>query len=303
MHCPHHLVLVKPRDFAFNIETAVSNAFQKEKSIANHLQLVNAEFDHLCKLLSQNNIAFTVFDSPAGVNVPDAVFPNNWFAVMPSGELFIFPMFTANRRNEINPLLLKEIERLFDIKKTTDLSANAAKGRMLEGTGSMVFDHDTRMAYACESDRTSISMFEEFCALVGYTPVSFLAMDLNNIMIYHTNVVMSVGARTVIACMDALADPFEAAMVKKKIAASGKQLLEISFDQMNHFCGNVLQVLDKHGQPVWLMSTTAFNAFEPQQLKRLEESGKILHADISTIETIGGGSLRCMLAGIHAAYK
>lgn len=302
MQCPHHLVLVKPRDFAFNAQTAVSNAFQQEKQIANHLQLVNHEFENLLQVLDQNNITYTVFDSPAGVQVPDAVFPNNWFAVMPGGHLVIFPMFAPNRQLEVNPLLLDELKKQFAITQTIDLTIDKTQRRPLEGTGSIVFDHDNRLAYACESDRTHIGLFEELCAQLGYTPVSFLAVDLNGLPVYHTNVVMSVGSQVVVACMQSIADPFEATLVRKRIEASGKTLVEITYPQMNRFCGNVLQVSDRNGGSCWLMSSTAYGAFEPEQLAVLSLSGTIVQADIRTIETLGGGSLRCMLAGVHVGY-
>lgn len=303
MQCAHHLVLVQPRDFAFNLQTAISNAFQHETYIQNHLQRAQLEFESLVAILAQNNISHTVFESPGGVNVPDAVFPNNWFTVMPDGYLVVFPMFAPNRRAEINPQLLQWLSQQFQIYHTLDLSPKTAGGVFLEGTGSIVFDHDVRLAYACESPRTNITIFENLCSNIGYTPVSFCATDPAGRPVYHTNVVMSIGAQTVICCLEAEPDVLGRSMLRQRLVQGGKSLVEIGFDQMKAFCGNVLQVTKTNGELCWLMSTTAYKAFEPHQLKMLEASGQVLHTAISTIETLGGGSLRCMLAGIHAAFK
>jgi hypothetical protein len=295
--------LVKPRDFAFNAQTAVSNVFQQAQTIANAGQLAQQEFEAVLQCLDQENIAYTVADSPAGVQVPDAVFPNNWLAVMPGGQLVLFPMLAPNRRDEINPALVNTIENTFNITGKTDLSVKATQNIFLEGTGSIVFDHDNRIAYACESPRTNIGLLEQWCNQIGYTPVSFLATDVKGQPIYHTNVVMSVGAQTVIFCPDAVTDAIERAMFKQQVAQTGKNLVDISYAQMNAFCGNVLQVQDRQGRLKWLMSSTAYHAFEPAQRQQLELSGSMVHVAIPTIETLGGGSLRCMLAGIHAATR
>lgn len=303
MQCPHHLFLVDPRDFSFNAQTALSNAFQQQVNIEGAKEKVSSEFQGVLETLEKNNISFTVIDSPKGVHVPDAVFPNNWFAVMPGGELILFPMCAPNRRDEVNEILIDRVNSAFSISRVIDLRQYVNENCFLEGTGSIVFDHDNKLAYACESPRTHINLLNNLCKQIGYTPVSFLAVDLKGEPIYHTNVVMSVGKKNAIICLEAVSNVFEKTMLKQTIEKTGKTLIDLTYAQMNAFGANVLQVLTAHGKPAWLMSTTARRSFTDLQISELNESGAVVFMDIPTIETLGGGSLRCMLAGIHAPLK
>jgi hypothetical protein len=303
MQCPHHLFLVDPRDFSFNAETAGSNLFQQSAKIENVKEKVVKEFYAVLEALKKKDISFTVVDSPKGVQVPDAVFPNNWFAVLPSGELILFPMHAPNRRAEVNEILIGKIKSLFNISRIIDLRLYLNENRFLEGTGSIVFDHDNKLAYACQSPRTDIGLLSILCKEIGYTPVSFLAVDLKGNPIYHTNVVMSVGTKLVIICLEAVHDLLERAMLKQTIEKSGKKLVELSYYQMNLFSGNILEVLNGSGKPVWLLSETAISGYTYEQINELGGKDSAVYVKIPTIETIGGGSLRCMLAGIHAPFK
>lgn len=303
MQCPRHLILVQPRDFSFNEETAGSNSFQKQDSGNEVNRLANEEFIRLISILHEAQINFTVMNSPDNVVVPDAIFPNNWFAVMPDGKLLVFPMYTANRRAEVNYTLLDQIEKQFNVSERINFSLRYIEESYLEGTGSIVFDHDSKIAYACESPRTDLKLLAEVCNHIGYTPVSFLATDLIGKPIYHTNVVMSVGLKNVVICLESITNILERKMMVETIKKSGKQIIEISYDQLNHFCGNTLLVIDKNNHPVWLMSTTANQHFSQEQVGQLAAEGRIVSADIQNIERVGGGSLRCMLAGIHTFAK
>lgn len=303
MQCPSHLILVHPRDFGFNAQTAASNSFQHNTGTSDTTLAAEAEFKATLQTLTENNVLFTVHDSPTGVHVPDAVFPNNWFAVMPDGTLLVFPMLAPNRRHEINGDLLQSLENNFSITRRIDLSQKAGENIFLEGTGSIVFDHDAYIAYACESPRTDLKLFNELCSKIGYAPVSFLALDLKGQPVYHTNVVMSIGKAVAVICTEMIADALERAMLLNVLAQTGKKIIDITYDQANHFCANILQVTDAGKNPLWLMSQTAYDNYTPAQLAMLSASGRIVSIAIPTIETIGGGSLRCMLAGIHAPAK
>lgn len=303
MQCPKFVTLVEPRDFGFNEETAISNPFQQRHHGKDIRELVFNEFRHVRNLLDANEIPNHAFDSPQGVTVPDAIFPNNWMAVMPNKTIAVFPMQPYNRRAEINHSMLDWIATHFDIKSVVDLSAYTEHDMFLEGTGSMVFDHDNKIAYACISSRTNVELFEEFCHHFGYTPFSFEAVDANGIPVYHTNVMMSLGRRTAIVCFDAIPDLTERLMLVKMLEKTGKHIIEISLAQMKKFCGNIMLVENSFNKHLWLMSDTAYNAFTPDQINLLGEEGKIVHFKIPLIEMVGGGGIRCMLAGIHVPMK
>ncbi len=303
MQAPSYLILVNPRDFTYNEQTALTNSFQHEAKDENVNEKVKQEFAGLTATLGKNNISYHVADSPADVFVPDAVFPNNWFAVLPAGELIIFPMQAQNRRNEVNEELIQFIATKFATKDFIDLRPNADNGVFLEGTGSIVFDHIHKLAFAAESTRTNIQLFNALCKHINYKPVSFLAVDLKGQPIYHTNVLMSVGTNTAVICLECIPDAIERAMLKQTLIEAKKDIVEIDYAQMNSFCANLLEVKNADGKLHWLMSDKAKEAFTAQQISQLSKGSTVVSCNINTIETIGGGGLRCMLAGIHAGVK
>jgi hypothetical protein len=303
MQAPHHLILVDPRDFSYNDETSVTNSFQCKVELENISAKVQQEFTNVVNVLCEHKIAHTVFGSPANVNVPDAIFPNNWFAVLPTGQLIIFPMQAQNRRNEVNEEIIQFIATEFKGTDFIDLRPNVDSGVFLEGTGSIVFDHLNKIAFAAESPRTNIQLFNALCKHIGYKPISFLAVDLKGQPIYHTNVLMSVGTNSVVICLECIPDPIERAMLKQTLIDSKKDIIEIGFAQMNAFCANLLEVKNSKEDLYWLMSERAKNAFTAQQINQLSKGSTIVSCNIHTIETVGGGGIRCMLAGIHATLK
>jgi hypothetical protein len=304
MQDPQELILVSPDHFGFNPETGISNAFQKNTGESAEVIRENAktEFQQVLQLLDAVNIAYTVFPSPDEIT-PDAVFPNNWFFVLPEETLVICPMQAENRRKERQNNILSFIQSQFDITDTIDLSSYENEGQFLEGTGSIVFDHDAHVAYACVSPRTDEKLLRELCARINYEPFVFRAIGPKGEEIYHTNVVMHVGEHIAGVCLDAIENPLESAMVYQKLDSSGCEIIQLSFSQMLSFAGNMLEVKDREGNPVLLMSTTAFNCLTPSQIQKIEAKVRIAHTPIPTLETIGGGSLRCMLAGIHVKRK
>lgn len=304
MQDPQELILVSPDHFGFNPETGSSNAFQKNtgEHPEDIREKAKTEFGNVLAMLDTENIAYTVFPSPADLT-PDAVFPNNWFFVLPEETLVICPMQAENRRKERQVNILSFIQNHFDITDTIDLCSYENTHQFLEGTGSIVFDHDAHVAYACVSPRTDEKLLRELCTRINYEPFVFRAIGPKGEEIYHTNVVMHVGEHIAGVCLDAIENPLESAMVYQKLDSSGCEIIQLSFAQMLSFAGNMLEVKDREGNPVLLMSTTAYRSLTSSQIEKIKTKVRIAHTHIPTLETIGGGSLRCMLAGIHVKRK
>lgn len=208
-------------------------------------------------------------------------------------------MYAANRRLERKPDVLEQLGKIFRFERIIDLTPYEKQGRFLEGTGSMVLDRDFKIAYACLSPRTDEIVLRDFCAQTGYTPEIFNAVDANSQPIYHTNVMMCVADSYVVACVDSIPEPEERAHFVRTIQSSGKELIPITLDQMNHFAGNMLQVQTHGGERLLVMSSEASNSLTIDQIRHLISFNVILHSPLDAIETNGGGSARCMMAEIH----
>lgn len=293
---PDGILMVRPLHFGFNPETAASNAFQQNTIIENAQNLALAEFDAMVIQLRSRGVEVIVAPDQPEVICPDAVFPNNWFCVMPDGKHILFPMMAESRRKEINNGVLELLRQKNDLTETIDLSVKTANNQFLEGTGSIVFDHQHKLAYACESPRTDLKLLDELCFKIGYRPVTFLATDAAGKAIYHTNVLMAVGEKVVILCSESIENLLERAMLKETIRQTGKSLLEISFSQMNQFAGNAFEVKSTNGN-LWILSATAWNALNNEQKEILGGDAGVCAVAIPTIEKLGGGSARCMMAG------
>ena len=303
MQTTAHLLMIRPVRFGFNAETAVNNAFQVAADDAQTALKAQEEFDGFVQVLQQQGVDVTVVEDSADPHTPDSVFPNNWISFHEDGTVVLYPMFAANRRLERKPAVLDAIRQKFSITTTLDLSGHEQENVFLEGTGSMVLDRENKIAYACLSPRTDFFVLEEYCSKMGYRPVSFDAIDQQGRPIYHTNVMMCVAKEYVVICLDAIAAEHEKAEVSSAITKSGKKIIPISFDQMNHFAGNMLQVNNTNGEPLLVMSSQAYAALRPDQIKELNTYNRIVHAPLSTIETNGGGSARCMMAEVHLPLK
>ncbi|ENM5797644.1 amidinotransferase [Vibrio mimicus] len=294
------VVMVPPKEFGFNVQTAQDNAFQNPLALSGEtiLQRAMAEFNAMVSGLRQAGVEVVVFDYPlANSETPDAVFPNNWFSTTEAGELFLFPMACANRRLEVRPQAL--VERLqqhgFAVIKQHSLLAFTEQQAFLESTGVMVIDHPNRTIYAGLSQRCDREVLEVYAEQIGYSRVvSFQTRLPSGSPIYHTNVMMAIGERFCVICDEAIPE-YERRFVVKSLAKD-KQVISISIEQMNRFCGNILQLETRDGQKVIAMSQSAYEAFTPAQLNQLATHGKLLPFSVPTIETIGGGSVRCMLA-------
>lgn len=296
------VVMVPPKEFCYNAQTAQDNEFQHKVELSERQVRDNAmvEFYAMVSGLREEGIQVVEFNYPlSDKKTPDAVFPNNWFSTTCSGELFVFPMACENRQLEVRPEALVSALADSGRKVTSHLSlvSFADNNAYLESTGVMVMDHVNRTIYAALSHRCDREVLEEYAQKVGYERViSFQTALPSGQPIYHTNVMMSVGESFCVIC-DELIPEFERRFVLKSLAKD-KQVISISLDQMNQFCGNILQLENANGNKVIAMSLSAFNAFTLTQKKQLSTHGKLLPFDVSTIENIGGGSVRCMLGEV-----
>ncbi|MDO1447178.1 arginine deiminase-related protein [Rhodocytophaga aerolata] len=306
MQTTSHILMIRPVRFAFNEQTAESNAFQNPespKAAATVQEKALLEFDRMVEGLRNFGIDVTVVEDTPEPHTPDAIFPNNWVSFHQDGSVCLYPMFAANRRLERREEIIESLKRKFRVERTLDFSTYERNNLFLEGTGSMVLDRVNKIAYACLSPRTSIEVLQDFAQKLGYRLVSFTATDEKGKQIYHTNVLMSIADRFAVVCLDTIADANERELVLQSLQESGKEIVEISIDQMKRFAGNMLQLKNKQGEAVLVMSTQAYRSLMPGQLKILEKYNHMFYSDLSTIESNGGGSARCMIAEVHLPAK
>lgn len=300
MQSTSNLLMIRPVSFGFNEQTAQSNAFQTRSADQQQVQAkAIAEFDGLVQTLRDNDVNVTVIDDTVQPHTPDSIFPNNWVSFHADGEVFLYPMQAANRRLERREDIITTLEDNFKVKHVIDLSHFEHDGKFLEGTGSMVLDRDNRIAYACLSPRTDETVLAAFCKQTSYSTVSFNAVDEKGLAIYHTNVLMCVGSRFAVICLDSISNPIEKERLIESLINTGKQIIDISFNQMNHFAGNMLEVKNTFGDTLIVLSQSAYDVLKEEQQELLSSFGKLIYADINTIETNGGGSARCMIAEVH----
>lgn len=294
------VVMVFPEYFGFNPQTAKSNSFQKDDSNLDvHIQ-AQSEFNNMVHILKQKGVKVLVLPSRSDVITPDAIFPNNWFSHHQDGTLIIYPMLAENRRSERQVPELRQLlfQEGIPISRIIDLSPHEIEGRYLEGTGSLVLDRNRNVAFGMESPRTIKKEFDMWCKKMGYKGVLFRAYDKHGVPIYHTNVTMNIGDKFVIICLDSIRDNDMRNWVTDELERIGKVLIPITMKQMNEYCGNVLQLKTVANERIIVMSSTAHGAFTPLQLSKLETYGDIVSVDVRTIERIGGGSARCMMAEV-----
>jgi hypothetical protein len=300
---PESIFMIRPSNFGFNPFTAQSNAFQNavQTETPNQIsQEAQKEFDQFANLLIKSNIDVIVFDDQENVILPDAVFPNNWVSFHADGTVVLYPMMAMNRRQERRKdiLLSLQEDHGFHTTKILDYTDNENHGRFLEGTGSIVFDYVNGIAYANPSPRTDEFIFMKLCEDMHIDPVLFTALDPSGKEIYHTNVMMCIGNKFVVICLDAIADDSTRVKLLHSFEKSGHEVIEISFRQLSCFAGNMIEVLKKDRESVLIMSESARSSLTKSQRKRLSHHTDILYSPIPSIEKYGGGSVRCMIAGI-----
>jgi hypothetical protein len=303
MQTTNHILMIRPVDFKFNEQTAGNNMFQIASSDSDVQTQALKEFDGFVDLLRKNDVDVTVVDDTLQPETPDSIFPNNWVSFHEDGSVYLYPMFSENRRLERRRDILDGLKENFEVNHISDLSFYEQQYAFLEGTGSMVLDRTNKIAYACLSVRTDEEVLNNFCMLTGYQPVPFQAVDGSNFPIYHTNVMMCIGDRFAVICLDSIRNPEEKLNVTVSLKSSGKEIIEISLEQMNKFAGNMLQVANATGESLLVMSEQAYLSLNAEQITALEQYSRIIYAPLYTIEKNGGGSARCMLAEIHLPSK
>lgn len=294
--------MVRPANFGFNEETAANNAFQSRDGRLSPVEMrerAMQEFDGFVAQLREAGVDVLVAQDTETPIKPDAVFPNNWVTFHQEGYVVTYPMFAPTRRLERSDAIIEQVlQQGYRSERRIGFEHHEPQNRFLEGTGSIIFDHQHRLAYACLSPRTDADLLEELCQAIGYQKVVFHAVDENGQDIYHTNVMMALGETFVVICLDSVRDTAEHKLLEDTFRQTGKAIVDISLAQMNAFAGNMLQVRNTDGQTILVMSSQAYRALSPAQIEQLEKHTRLLHAPIDTIETYGGGSARCMMAEV-----
>ncbi len=291
------LLLIRPKHFGFNAQTAGSNVFQQALADDAAIQeRALREFDALVELLQMHDIAHTVFEDTDLPVKPDAIFPNNWLSTHEDGKMVLYPMLAQNRRAERRADIIDAL-RKEGYECVVDLSHYENESRFLEGTGSMVLDRKLRYAYMCRSERSNEEVLDVFCAECNYEKIVFGASTASGAQIYHTNVLMSIGRDVCVLAAELIRDEEE----RKNLLFHLEQFYQpvlLTEEQVMQFAGNMFYVKNKHDEHFWLMSTRALGSLTAEQRRILESDGMLLAAQVDTIEQCGGGSVRCMVAEV-----
>lgn len=296
--------MIRPVQFRMNEQTAVNNYYQEDIDIQPNESNIRAqqEFDEFIKVLREIGVQVIVIGDDLKNDTPDSIFPNNWVSFHENGDVGLYPMFAVNRRKERRSEILDHIEISgFEIKNIIDYTKAEDEELFLEGTGSLVLDRVNRKAYCALSPRANEDLVIEFCEDFEYTPVIFTAYQTINserLPIYHTNVMMGIGETFAVVCLDCLDDKKERKNLISHLRNDGKEIIAITENQVKSFAGNMLQVVGLGDKRYLVMSTAAFKSLVEDQITKIEKHCAILHSDLTTIETLGGGSARCMMAEV-----
>lgn len=303
------ILMVRPANFGFNPETAGNNFYQKKdlRSAEEIGEISKAEFDGFVALLRDQGVEVLIIEDSEQPVKTDAVFPNNWFSTHPDGKLILYPMFSPNRRLERRKDIVERLMQLgFEVNEIVDLSFFEETNQFMEGTGSMVIDHQSKVIYACYSQRTHPVPLDYVAKILGYSVVGFEAtqeIDGVSSPIYHTNVMMHVGTDIAVVCLDSIPKLADRRKVQESLTQSGKKLIPITAKQKFNFAGNMLEVSNDGGEKFTVMSQAALDSLNVGQIQQIEKYTTIISPAIPTIEKLGGGSARCMLAEIFLPHS
>lgn len=300
------ILMVRPANFGFNAQTAVSNAFQHDDTSIEKediKELAVAEFDRFVEKLRSNGINVIVAQDSTTPIKPDAVFCNNWISTHENGTMILYPMLTENRRLERQQYVIDLIRNDFEVKRYLDFSEHEDLEQILEGTGSMILDRVNRLVYACLSPRTDAELLDKFCEWADYREVVFHSVDSHGQEIYHTNVMMAMGDEFVVISMESIHDEAERKMLLEHFAKTNKTVVDLSMEQIEAFAGNMLQIQNDDGKTFLVMSEQAYKSLRQEQIDLIERFTNILYTPIYTIEKFGGGSARCMMAEVFLDKK
>jgi len=297
------VVMIRPARFESNPQTAESNRFQGKPVAPPGEQQARAltEFDGLVRTLREAGVEVIVFEDTCEPHTPDSVFPNNWISMHADGRVVLYPMEAENRRRERRLDIVDYLrgDAGFDVSEVVDLTAHELAGHYLEGTGSLVLDRVNRIAYACLSSRTHHDPLGEFAQRMDYEVVAFDALDSAGMPIYHTNVLMNVGEDLAVICDEAIPDKDQREAVLAHLRETGHDVVSLSYEQLEAFAGNMLELRNVAGERILAMSQQARESLNEPQHERLAADARIVSASIDNIEFSAGGSVRCMLAEVH----
>jgi hypothetical protein len=300
------ILMIRPVKFGYNAETAENNLYQKKLEAQSPAEIQAAalkEFNQFVGKLEEAGVHVLVIDDTDEPSKTDSIFPNNWISTHQDATVVTYPMWAPSRRLERREDIIETLQSQgFRVGKRVDYAKFEAEEKFLEGTGSMILDRQHQIAYACVSPRTDKQLFGDFCREFDFQPVVFTASQTTTegtlSDIYHTNVMMSVGENIAILCDEAIRNEAERKMVNDTLKQTGKEIIHISEAQCNHFAGNMLQVKNKAGEKILVMSEQAYRSLTEDQINTIEKHTRILHSPLTTIETCGGGSARCMMAEV-----
>ncbi|MGJ8527878.1 citrulline utilization hydrolase CtlX [Maritalea sp.] len=296
---PNAIVMVRPHHFHPNTETAADNKFQSTSQARGNVDLAKLAFNEVTQAVAKletYGVRVHLFDDESK-DTPDSVFPNNWFSTHPGGHVAIYPMYATSRRKERRADVIEKLKRCYRVQEIVDYSGLEPDGIFLEGTGAMVLDHIERVAYAVRSHRLDPIALERFCTHFGYEPMVFDAKDAAGDDIYHTNVLMCIATEFVLISTGMIVDPIRRKEIVERFEQSGRHVIDLTPDQIASFLGNAIELTGTDGN-LLVLSKTAHDALTPAQKRRIEKSAKLLPLSVPTIE-MAGGSVRCMIAGIH----
>lgn len=303
LQAPSAVVMIRPHAFTSNPETRDDNAFQtlSNRSTEATSQAARDEHDAAVTALRDAGIRVHVFDDFGENNTPDSVFPNNWFSTHPGGHVAIYPMYVTSRRRERRADVIEMLKAEYRVQDIIDYSGLEVDNLALEGTGAMVLDHLSRIAYTVSSHRADPVLLERFCTHFNYEPMVFEARDGEGRDVYHTNVLMGIGTQYALICLDMIVDPARRAEVRMRLEESGRKVVDLSHAQIAEFAGNAIELTGRDGL-LLALSQRALDALTPDQIAVIKESATPLPLSVPTIET-AGGSVRCMIAGIHLSRR
>ena len=301
-----NILMIRPAHFGYNEETASNNSFQTKDtnlSTTEISQLAIQEFDAFVEKMKSKGINVIVAEDSNEPIKPDAIFPNNWVTFHEDGSVITYPMYSKIRRKERRFDILDDLKKDFEMTATSHLEKFESDELFLEGTGSMILDRVNKIVYACTSPRTDEKLLDIFCRMRGYRKAAFQSVDANGDDIYHTNVMMALGEDFVVISIETIKDAQQKEMLLGLFEETGKAVIDINFDQILAFAGNMLQVRNESGDTFLVMSQQAFESLTEEQIKKIEMRTNILYSPIKTIETFGGGSARCMMAEVFLPKK
>ncbi|MEO6511085.1 MAG: arginine deiminase-related protein [Nocardioides sp.] len=302
---PSAVILIRADRFRPNPATAADNAFQAEapsgQSDRETADKALAEMDAVAQALRSAGVRVHVFADEDHTR-PDSVFPNNWLSTHAGGQVAVYPMYASNRRHERRADVLELLKSEYRVQTIVDYSGLEPDGVFLEGTGAMVLDHVSRVAYAARSHRADTHVLERFCTDFGYEPMAFDAVDSDGVPVYHTNVIGCVGTDVALFALGMIEDEQRREQVRERLTVNGRAVVEITEEQVRQFAGNAVELCGRspggRRRYIMAMSASAQRSLRPDQLAAIEESCDVVAVDIPTIE-LAGGSVRCMIAGVH----